>query len=255
MNRVFLHIGPITIYWYSLLIMISVLIGLYFSSRDSEKNGLTKKFMSDFSFYLIIISILGARLYYVIFNFSVFKNNLLDIFKVWEGGLAIYGGVIAGIIFTIYYSKKKDKNPLLVLDTLAPYLILGQAIGRWGNFFNSEAHGGVTTLAHLKELHIPKFIINGMYINGKYYIPTFFYESVWCLLGFLLLLIIKRKDKYKNPGILLSIYFIWYGVGRFFIEGLRTDSLYLFGLRISQLVSVILIIIGITILIKIKKKK
>ena len=255
MNRVFLHIGKVTIYWYSILIMISVLIGLYFTSKDAEKNGLTKKFMSDFAFYLIIISILGARLYYVIFNFSVFKNNLLDIFKIWEGGLAIYGGVIAGIIFTIYYSKKKDKSPLLVLDTLAPYLILGQAIGRWGNFFNSEAHGSITTLKHLKELHIPSFIIKGMYINGNYYIPTFFYESVWCLLGFLLLLIIKRKDEYKNPGILLSIYFIWYGVGRFFIEGLRTDSLYLLGIRVSQLVSIILIIIGIIILIKIKKKK
>ena len=255
MNRVFLHIGKVTIYWYSILIMISVLIGLYFTSKDAEKNGLTKKFMSDFAFYLIIISILGARLYYVIFNFSVFKNNLLDIFKIWEGGLAIYGGVIAGIIFTIYYSKRKDKSPLLVLDTLAPYLILGQAIGRWGNFFNSEAHGSITTLKHLKELHIPSFIIKGMYINGNYYIPTFFYESVWCLLGFLLLLIIKRKDEYKNPGILLSIYFIWYGVGRFFIEGLRTDSLYLLGIRVSQLVSIILIIIGIIILIKIKKKK
>ena len=255
MNRVFLHIGPITIYWYSLLIMVSVLIGLYFTSKDAEKNGLTKKFMSDFAFYLIIISILGARLYYVIFNFSVFKNNLLDILKIWEGGLAIYGGVIAGIIFTIYYSKKKDKSPLLVLDTLAPYLILGQAIGRWGNFFNSEAHGSITTLEHLKELHIPSFIIKGMYINGNYYIPTFFYESVWCLLGFLLLLIIKRKDKYKNPGILLSIYFIWYGVGRFFIEGLRTDSLYLLGIRVSQLVSIILVVVGIIILIKIKKKK
>ena len=255
MNRVFLHIGKVTIYWYSILIMISVLIGLYFTSKDAEKNGLTKKFMSDFAFYLIIISILGARLYYVIFNFSVFKNNLLDILKIWEGGLAIYGGVIAGIIFTIYYSKRKDKSPLLVLDTLAPYLILGQAIGRWGNFFNSEAHGSITTLEHLKELHIPSFIIKGMYINGNYYIPTFFYESVWCLLGFLLLLIIKRKDEYKNPGILLSIYFIWYGVGRFFIEGLRTDSLYLLGIRVSQLVSIILIIIGIIILIKIKKKK
>ena len=255
MNRVFLHIGKVTIYWYSILIMISVLIGLYFTSKDAEKNGLTKKFMSDFAFYLIIISILGARLYYVIFNFSVFKNNLLDIFKIWEGGLAIYGGVIAGIIFTIYYSKKKDKSPLLVLDTLAPYLILGQAIGRWGNFFNSEAHGGITTLEHLKELHIPSFVIKGMNINGNYYIPTFFYESVWCLLGFLLLLIIRRKDKYKNPGILLSIYFIWYGVGRFFIEGLRTDSLYLLGIRVSQLVSIILVVVGIITLIKIKKKK
>lgn len=245
MDRVFISIGGINIYWYSVLIVIGLVIGIYFSSREAIKNGLGKDFLNDLIFYLIPISVVGARLYYVIFNFSLFKDNLTQIFKVWEGGLAIYGAVIAAILFIIFYSKKKNKNILLTLDTLAPYLILGQAIGRWGNFINKEAHGAITTYEHLKDMFIPEFIIRGMYINGVYYIPTFLYESLWCLLGFIILLIIRRHNKYKTKGILVFMYFIWYGIGRFFIEGLRTDSLYLGMFRISQIVSIILILIGI----------
>ena len=244
MNRVFFSIGPIDIYWYSILIIFGILIGLFFSERDADKNSLGKDFISDLIFYLIPIGVIGARIYYVIFNYSVF-DNFIDIFKIWEGGLAIYGAVIFSIIFIIYYCKKRDKNILLTLDTLVPYLILGQAIGRWGNFFNGEAHGAITTLNHLKNMYIPNFIIDGMYINGSYYIPTFLYESIWCLIGFIILIIIKTKDKYEHKGILLSSYFIWYGIGRFIIEGMRTDSLYIGIFRISQIVSIILIIIGI----------
>ena len=245
MDRVFLSMGPINIYWYSVLIVVSIVIGMYFSLKQADKNGLGKDFLYDMIFYLIPVGIIGARTYYVIFNFSLFKDNLLDIFKVWEGGLAIYGVVIASIIFIIFYCKKKNKNMLLTLDTLVPYLILGQAIGRWGNFINKEAHGAITSYEYLKSMYLPNFIIEGMYINGSYYIPTFLYESLWCLLGFIILLIIRKKNKYKNKGLLLFSYFIWYGVGRFFIEGLRTDSLYLGLFRVSQLVSIVLILIGI----------
>lgn len=245
MDRVFLSIGSINIYWYSVLIVIAIVIGMYFSLKQAIKNGLGKDFLYDLIFLLIPVGIIGARLYYVLFNFSMFKDNILDIFKVWEGGLAIYGVVIAAIIFIIFYCRKKNKSILLTLDTLVPYLMLGQAIGRWGNFINKEAHGGLTTIEHLKSLHLPNFIIDGMHINGSYYIPTFLYESLWCLLGFIILLIVRNKNKYKNKGLLLFIYFIWYGIGRFFIESLRTDSLYLGIFRISQIVSIILIIIGI----------
>lgn len=245
MDRVFISLGSINIYWYSVLIVISIVIGMYFSLREASKNGIGRDFIYDMIFYLIPIGIIGARIYYVVFNFSLFKDNLVDIFKVWEGGLAIYGVVISSIIFIIYYCKKKKKNILLTLDTLVPYLILGQAIGRWGNFINREAHGPVTTIEYLKSMHLPDFIIRGMYINGSYYIPTFLYESLWCILGFILLLIVRKKDKYKNKGILLFTYFIWYGIGRFFIEGLRTDSLYLGTFRISQIVSIVIILIGI----------
>lgn len=257
MDRVFFSIGPITIYWYSVLIISSIIIGIHFGSKVANKNGITKDFLLDLVFYLMPISIVGARLYYVIFNFSVFRDDIISIFKVWEGGLAIYGAVIAAIIFTIYYCKKKKKDIFLTLDTMVPYLILGQAIGRWGNFINKEAHGSLTTLEHLKSMHLPNFIIEGMYINGSYYIPTFLYESLWCLLGFIILLIIRKKDKFKHKGLLLFCYFIWYGIGRFFIEGFRTDSLYLGIFRVSQIVSIILILIGIVglILIYIKRRK
>lgn len=255
MDRVFLKLGPITIYWYAVLIVVAICIGVYFSTREAKKNGLGKEFITDLIFYTIPISILGARIYYVIFTFSKFKDNIIDIFKIWEGGLAIYGAVISGIIFIIYYCKKKNKDILLTLDTMVPYLILGQAIGRWGNFINKEAYGIKTTLSHLKELHIPNFIIERMYIDGYYRIPTFLYESLWCLLGFIILLIIRKKNKYKDNGILIYSYLIWYGIGRFFIEGLRTDSLYLGVFRISQIVSIILILIGIVgIIIKWRKK-
>lgn len=245
MDRVFLQLGPITIYWYSVLIVTAILIGLYFAPREAEKRGLGKDYLIDMIFYLIPVAVIGCRLYYVIFNYSVFKDDFLSIFRVWEGGLAIYGGVIASVIFIYFYNKKHGKDFFLTLDILAPYLILGQAIGRWGNFLNKEAHGAITTLEHLKSLHLPEFIIDGMYINGSYYIPTFLYESLWCLLGFILLMIIKKKDKYKHTGIILFSYLIWYGIGRFFIEGMRTDSLYLGIFRVSQIVSIIIILLGV----------
>ena len=254
MHRELISIGPITIYWYSVLIIIAILIGIYFSCKKAEKNGLGKEFLLDLIFYLIPISVIGARIYYVIFNYSIFKGDFLSIFKIWEGGLAIYGAVIASIIFTIYYCKKKKKDILLTFDTLVPYLILGQAIGRWGNFINQEAHGALTTSEHLKNMHLPNFIIEGMNINGLYYIPTFLYESIWCILGFIILLIIRKKDNFNHKGLLLFIYFIWYGIGRFFIEGLRTDSLYFASFRISQIVSIILILIGIIGIILCRRK-
>ena len=140
MNRVFLKLGPITIYWYALLIVLSICIGIYFSTKEAKKNGLGRDFLMDLIFYVIPIGILGARLYYVIFNFSVFKDNLLDIFKIWEGGLAIYGAVISGIIFVVYFCKKNNKNILLTIDTIIPYLILGQAIGSGGLFGHGFNH-------------------------------------------------------------------------------------------------------------------
>ena len=255
MDRVFFSFGPITIYWYSVLIITAIIIGIYFSSRVADKNGITKDYLTDLIFYLIPIGIIGARIYYVIFNFSIFKDNVLDIFKIWEGGLAIYGAVIASIIFIVVYSKKKNKDLLLTIDTLVPYLILGQAIGRWGNFINKEAYGTITTFSKLMSLKVPSFIIKGMYIDGHYYMPTFYFESIWCLIGFIMLLIIRKKDNFRHKGLLLFVYFIWYGIGRFFIEGLRTDSLYLGSFRISQIVSIILILMGIIGIVYMRRKK
>lgn len=252
--REYIKLGNITIYYYSILIFIGVVLAYYISKKEANRNGLGKKYIDDLLFYLIIFGILGARLYYVIFNFSYYKDDILSIFKIWEGGIAIYGAVIAGIITIYYYSKKNKKDFLLTMDTIAPGLILAQAIGRWGNFFNHEAYGRVVSLSVLHDLHIPNFIIKEMLIEGAYHHPTFLYESIWCILGFIILLIIRNKTKDKYRLVTYS-YFIYYGIGRFFIEGLRTDSLYLFNIRISQLVSVILIIIGIIGIIKERNKK
>lgn len=255
MNRVFLNLGPITIYWYSIIILTAILLGMFLAFREAKKVGL-KDYLEELAFYLIIYGIIGARLYYVIFAFDNYKNDLLSIFKIWEGGLAIYGAIIAGIIVIVYNSIKHKKSMLATTDVIVPSLILGQAIGRWGNFFNGEAHGGAVSRAFLEQLHLPRFIINGMYINGNYYHPTFLYESLWCLVGFVLLLII-RKVTNRKKGIVTYSYFIWYGIGRLLIEGLRTDSLYIGSIRVSQLVSIVLIIVGLIGIIKstIKKEK
>ncbi len=243
MNRVFFSIGKITIYWYSVMILLAVLVALYIIMKEAKREGL-KNYFDNLSFSAILIGIIGARLYYVIFRLDIYKDDLLSIFKIWEGGLAIYGGIIAGFLVVIYYAKKYKQSIFKTTDIIVPGLIIAQAIGRWGNFFNGEAHGTEVTLSFLEKLHLPNFIIEGMHIDGAYYHPTFLYESIWCVLGFILLLILRKVTKRKE-GILTYTYFIWYGIGRLFIEGLRTDSLYIGNTRVSQLVSIILIVIGV----------
>ena len=181
------------------------------------------------------------------------STSFLDIFKVWQGGLAIHGGIIAGLITLILYCKKHNLPILKMTDMIVVSLILAQAIGRWGNFFNSEAHGRATSLFFLKNHHIPNFIIEGMNIGGIYYHPTFLYESLWCLIGFVILLVL-RKFKNLKIGNLTCFYIIWYSIGRFFIEALRTDSLMFGGFKMAQIVSVVAIIIAIGILIYNSKK-
>ena len=246
MNRVFISVGPITIYWYSLLIVVAVLIGYNMIVNYSKRLNYKTSELIDMTLNLAIASIIGARLYYVIFNFEAYEENLLEIFMIWRGGLAIYGAIIGGMLYTLYFCKKKDINFIKVLDIFSLPLLLGQAIGRWGNFFNSEAYGGITTYEALSDLFIPEFIINGMYIEGSYRQPTFLYESIWCLIGVIILYFIRKKDFSVN-GKQISFYLIWYGIGRLFIEGLRSDSLYLGTFRVSQIVSIIAIISGIII--------
>lgn len=250
-----IDLGIISIHWYSILLFIAILIGSNLAIKEAKKQGFEEDFMVNLLFLTVIIGIVGARIYYVIFNFDYYQNNLLEIFKVWNGGLAIHGGIIAGLITIAIICYKKKINLLKILDYLVVGLIIAQAIGRWGNFFNGEAHGAITSLNYLESLHLPKFIIEGMYINGNYYIPTFLYESVWCFIGFIIMLIVRRK-KFMNIGYLTSFYLVWYGVERFFVEGLRTDSLMFLSLRVAQLVSLIMIIIGIVIFIySLKKSK
>ncbi|MBR1413749.1 MAG: prolipoprotein diacylglyceryl transferase [Bacilli bacterium] len=253
MNPVMFNIGSIEVRWYSFLILVAILLAIVLMIKEGKKYGIGKDVIFDMCFYCIIVGIIGARAYYVIFNYKEYSTSLLDIFKIWNGGLAIHGGIIAGLVTLILYCKKHNLQILRMTDIFVVSLILAQAIGRWGNFFNSEAHGRATSLYFLRSLHIPKFIIDGMNIGGVYYHPTFLYESLWCLLGFIILLII-RKFKHIKVGTLTCCYIIWYSVGRLFIESLRTDSLMLGGFKVAQIVSIIGIIISIGILFYNSKK-
>ncbi len=243
MSKVIISIGPINIYWYSVLILTAIILGYELSLHYCKKNNIPEIIISDVLLGLVISAIIGARAYFVIFKFDSYKDNIIDIFKIWEGGLAIYGGIIGGLIYLFFYSIKKKFSYTKLLDILSLPLLLGQAIGRWGNFFNQEAYGNIVTLEYLKSLHLPDFIIKGMYIEGSYRTPTFLYESLWCLVGVIILIFI-RKSRKQHEGKQISFYLLWYGIGRFFIEGLRSDSLYLGEYRISQIVSLILIVIG-----------
>lgn len=254
MNRVAFNIFGFNVYYYSLCILLGVIVAYILITREGKKQGLPKEFISDLIFYTLIIGILGARVYYCVFNLDYYLANPSEILKIYNGGLAIHGGVIAGLIFVYFYTKKKNVSFIKILDIVAPAVIIAQSFGRWGNFFNQEAHGGITTYQNLKNMHIPEFIINGMHIEGKYYYPTFFFESIWCLIGFIMLMI-ARKNKNLRKGFQIGFYFIWYGIGRFFIETLRTDSLMFFGLKIAQIVSLIGIIIGIIIIVTNRNKK
>ncbi len=253
MDPIMFSIFGIDIYWYSVFILIGIIIGMILLEKEAKKFKYPPDLIFNICFWAIIIGIIGARLYYCLFNFSYYKNNLLEIFAIWNGGLAIHGGLIAGLLTVIFLAKKHHLNFLKLLDMAIPSLILAQAIGRWGNFFNSEAHGIATTYTQLKDLLIPEFIIEGMELGGIYYLPTFYFESLWCLLGFIILLII-RKLKYIKIGATTCIYLIWYSLGRFFIEAWRTDSLMLGGFKVAQIISIIMFITGLTYLIILSRK-
>ena len=243
MNRVLLDLGFIQIYWYSVCIIIGMMIGMYLVYTEAARKKISENLITNLIFYTVIISIIGARLYYVIFKWDYYSKNIFEIFEIWNGGLAIHGAIIFGGLFLIYYTKKHKLDTLRILDICCVGLIIGQVFGRWGNFFNQEAYGSVVSLKFLKSLHLPGFIIDGMHINGVYYHPTFLYESLWCIVGFIIL-ILFRKRRYIKTGQIFGIYCMWYSFGRFFIEGLRTDSLMIGSLKMAQIVSIGMFLVG-----------
>lgn len=253
MNPVLISLFGFEIRWYSILLLIAIVLGVYILTKEAKKYEYSGDFIFNLAFWVIIMSFLGARIYYVLFNYKYYLNDPISIIKVWEGGLAIHGGLLFGFITLVMYCRKYNTSIAKITDMISIPLLLGQAIGRWGNFFNGEAHGIATSLLSLQNKHIPEFIINGMYINGVYYHPTFLYESLWCLVGVLVLLIVK-KYKYLKVGQLSSIYLMWYSFGRFFIESLRTDSLMLGGFKVAQLVSIFLFILGLLIFMILSRK-
>ena len=238
-NNVAFYIASKPIYWYGILIMLGVILAVVYASARSGQFGIRQDDLYDAVLFAVPLGIVCARLYYVIFEWEQYKNNLLEIIAIWHGGLAIYGGIIGGIIVIVVLCRVKKIYVMDMLDLFASAVPIGQILGRWGNFFNCEAYGSATTLPW--RMVIGKNLEEAGAIGNH---PTFFYESAWNLIGFIILYFSSKKRKYR--GEILLLYLGWYGLGRFFIEGLRTDSLYLWGtgIRVSQVVALICIIIG-----------
>jgi phosphatidylglycerol---prolipoprotein diacylglyceryl transferase len=259
-----IDIGPISITFYALAILTGVMVALWLGSKEAEKIGIDPQILFDGIIWILPLAILGARIYYVIFKWDIYSQDLGRILNISEGGLAIHGAFLTALVSVFIFARIKKFDLLKALDLVAPGFLVAQAFGRWGNFFNQEAHGFVIgnltnnrpnlsldeQRAFLETtLRLPRFIVDNMYIQGpsglNYYHPTFFYESMWNLTGFGLMLILRRT-KLIRSGDLLGIYLIWYSIGRFFIEGMRTDSLY-FGqtdLRTAQVISILSIFAG-----------
>lgn len=237
-NPIAFTLGPIRVHWYGIIIAGAVLIAVILSVREGKRRGLDEENIYDYLIVGLPVSIICARIYYVVFQWQYYTANPEMIYRIWDGGIAIYGGLIGAAITLIIFCRHRKISPWAFLDIVSPTVIMAQGIGRWGNFINQEAHGVVTSLFFLREtLHLPSFVVQQMCIHGTYYQPTFLYESVWDLTGFVVLLILRhRKHLFKRGEVFLT-YVMWYSFGRFFIEGMRTDSLMLGPLRISQWLS------------------
>ena len=252
MNNSF-NIFGINITFYSICILIGVILAYFIITKQAKKEKIDNRFIDDIIFYGLLSGIVGARIYYVLFNLDYYLYNINEIIMVWHGGLAIHGGILFGALFVYFYSKRNNISFIKMTDIILPGVIIAQAIGRWGNFFNREAYGMMVSKGMLEKLLIPKFIINGMNINGNYYLPTFYIESILCLIGFIIILLIR---KYKNKkGYITSFYLIWYGIIRLIIEYFRTDSLMIGSFKMAMIVSMIFIILGIILFVKSKKEK
>ena len=259
LDPIAIHVGK-GIYWYGIILAVAMLAGLYLAMKQGKHYGFTEDDMMDLVLWAVPFCIIGARIYYVLFYLDLYRNadGSLDwgrMVAVWDGGIAIYGAVIAAVLVVVIYAKRKKVSTPALMDAGCLGLILGQIIGRWANFVNREAFGGVTDLPWRMRVWVSEFQYADVH-------PTFFYESMWNLIGLLLLLFVVSKGR-RFDGENACFYFLWYGIGRFWIEGLREDSLYLFDwtlmgnpIRVSQALSAVLVIGAVLVMfyqIKIKK--
>jgi len=250
MDPVAFRIFGVPIMWYGILIASAMLIGTFLAIIECRRVGFNENYILDIVLVAVPSAIVGARLYYVIFQWEYYKDNPIEIFAIRSGGLAIHGGLIAAVIAGFIYTRIKKIRFLKAADICAPSIVLGQAIGRWGNFFNQEAHGGPVSSEFIS--HFPQFIQRQMLIGGVYYHPTFLYESIWDLAVFIFLVSYRKRN--KIDGYIFFMYLGLYSLGRFFIEGLRTDSLMAGPFRVAQLVSAGLIAASIAAMYVLRKK-
>jgi len=235
-------IGSFEIRFYGLIIALGLVLAVVYSLRRREQFGLSEDDLMDGVLWIAPFAIVCARLYYCAFEWDMYKDNPISILYIWEGGIAIYGAVIGAAIGILIHCKLIKKISVLsVLDLVSIGFLIGQMLGRWGNFFNREAHGGVT------DSFLRMGLLNPVTGEGQYYHPTFLYESLWNFVGFIALHFISKKRKYDGQVALL--YVAWYGLGRAFIEGLRTDSLWWGNFRVSQVLAAVTCVIAVVVLI------
>jgi len=247
-NPIAFSLGPLEVRWYGILIALGIVLAFIVVQKEMVKRGMHPDFLTDLLIWAVPIAIVSARIYYVIFSWDYYKDHPGKIIQIWEGGIAIHGALIGAFITTYFFTKRRGISFWKVVDIAAAGLLIGQIIGRWGNFMNQEAHGGAVSEKFLETTIIPDWIMNQMTIEGVTYHPTFLYESMWNIVG-LIIIILLRKVNLKR-GEMFLFYLFWYSAGRFFIEGMRTDSLYVIGeLRAAQLVSVITIIVAVAVFI------
>ncbi|ANK59977.1 prolipoprotein diacylglyceryl transferase [Loigolactobacillus backii] len=243
LNPIALKFGPFEIHWYGVIIATGVVLAVVLAMREADRRQVSSDDLFNLILWSLPFALIGARLYYVLFEWPYYAAHPGEIIAIWHGGMAIYGSLIAAAIVFYVFCRRHQLPVWLVLDIAAPTVILGQGIGRWGNFMNQEAFGAQTSLTFLQGLHLPNFIIQQMFINRAYRQPTFLYESVWDLLGFVVIMSLRHRKGLFKQGEVFLLYVSWYAFGRFFIEGMRTDSLMLFNLlRVSQLLSLIFFI-------------
>ena len=250
-NPVAIQIGSISIHWYGILIDIAFILGAVLSYRQAKISRLSTDHLFNIIILIIPAALIGARLYYVIFNWQSYAHNPLEAFAIWHGGMAIHGGLIAGVIVGYFYIRKYNLNFWKYSDAVAPSIILGQAIGRWGNFINQEAYGYPVSSEFIS--HFPAFIQKQMFIENQYRHPAFLYESLWDLAVFAFMMYIFKRKQFDGQVMLL--YLALYSVGRFFIESLRMDSEMLGPFRLAQVISIILIGLAVYLYIKFSQKK
>ena len=239
------------IYWYGLIIAMTVLVAYMMADREATKRGLKKETMLDLLLIALPIAFIFARAYYVIFRWDYYSTRKDEIIAIWDGGIAIYGGLLGGFLVLYFFARRRGVKIIKMLDIIAPSLLVGQMLGRWGNFFNHEAYGEVVSREFLEKRFIPDFIIENMYIDGAYRQPTFLYESLWCFIALVILLLIRNKLAQSE---VFASYIVLYGIERFVVEGMRTDSLYIGSLRVSQVLSLVFVIGSLIYLIMLNTK-
>ena len=245
-----IHLGIVNIRWYGLTLALGVLVSWMIARANAWRFGIAAGSVDDYAFWAVIIGIVGARIYHVLFNLSYYSANLSETYKIWHGGLSIYGGILAGLIFTYFYTRNKAFGFSQIFDLISLALPLGQAVGRLGNFFNQEAFGLPTNLPwkmYVAPAHRPQ-----AYMNNDFFHPTFLYELFYDIFVFLVLYKLLGKTK---PYVLGLSYLALYSFGRFFIESIRLDSFYVLGFKIDQIVAFLLIIICGSLIFKIQLKK